>query len=202
MPKLFSFIFVCFLAGCGNFVSQTEATSSQGKSVEQNQWLESASQTKADSELAVRMERFAWTHTLLYKVEIQPDGKVSFTKTDGKFTGTKIMGKDEGKLDKEKMKQLLSEIETADFFSLESAYGYSYKNCPSAMSDNDSVKIYIKLNEKEKTIDHDLGCFDISFAELKEEINRKDKIHPPKLYKLENKIDEIVETKRWIGERK
>gem|GEM_PF-4248600 len=203
MLKLFSFFFICILAGCGNSVSQKEDTISQSRSAEQNQQLKSANQNqqKANPELTVKMERFTWTHNLLYRLEIQSDGKVNFTKTNGKFINTKVIGKGEKKLEKERMEQLLIEIETSDFFSLDSAYGYRFKNCPLAMSDNDSVKIYIKLNGKEKSIDHDLGCLDMSLAERKKDINRKDRIFPQQLYKLENKIDEIVETKHWIGEQ-
>jgi Domain of unknown function (DUF6438) len=198
--KLFSFFFICILAVCGNSVSQKEGTTLQNESTEQNQQLKPTNQNqqKAGTELTVRMERFSWTHRLIYKVEIQNDGKIIFEGTE--FTKTKE--KAESKLEKEKIQQLLTEIETSDFFSLDSAYGYRFKNCPSAMSDNESVKIHIKLNGQEKTINHDLGCLDMSSAELKEEINRKDRIFPQELYKLENKIDEIVETKRWIGERK
>lgn len=202
MLKLFSFFFVCILAGCENSVSQKEDTSSQNESLKQNQQLKSTNQNhqKAEPELTLIMERYTWTHTLFYKVEIQPDGKVNFTKTNGRFISTKIIEKAESKLEKEKMKQLLTELEISEFFSLDFAYGYRFKNCQSVLTHQDSVKIHIKLNGQEKTIHHDLGCFDISFAELKEEINRQDKIFPQKLYKLENKIDEIVETKRWIGE--
>lgn len=200
MLKLFPFLFICILASCGNSVSQIEDTSTLSKSTEQNQQLESANrnQPKANIELTVKMERFSWTHNLEYRLEIQSDGKVIFEGTKS----TKTKDKAESKLEKEKMEQLLTEIETSDFFSLDSAYGYRFKNCPLAMSDNDSVKIYIKLNEKEKTIDHDLGCLDMSPTERTTDINQKDRIFPQKLYKLENKIDEIVETKRWIGEQK
>lgn len=204
MLKLSSFFFICILAGCGHSVLQKEDTSLQSSSIEQNQQLESANQNqqKAEPELTLIMERYTWTHTLFYRVEIQPDGKVNFTKTNGRFISTKIIGKAESKLEKEKIKQLLTEIEASDFFSLDSAYGYRFKNCPLVMSDTDSVKIYIKLNEKEKTIDHDLGCLDMPLAEIKQDINRKDRIFPQQLYQLENKIDEIVEIKRWIGEQK
>jgi hypothetical protein len=159
-------------------------------------------QPKTEPQLTLIMERFTWTHTLLYRVEIQPDGKVNFTKTNGRFVDTKIIKKSEVKLENEKMNQLIAEIKTSNFFSLDFAYGYRHKNCLSALSDNDSVKISINLNGKEHTVNHDLGCFDVSFEELKHTTNRKDKIFPQKLYKLENKIDEIVETKRWIGEPK
>lgn len=200
MLKLFLFFFICILAGCENSVLQKEDTISQSKSTEQNQQLESANQNqqKAEPELTVKMERISWSGKTMYKVEIQPDGKVVFEGTE--YTKTK--GKTESKLEKEKMEQLLTEIETSDFFSLDSAYSYKSKNCASALTHYDWVKIHIKLNGQEKTIDHDLGCFDISYAELREETNRKDKIFPQKLYKLENKIDEIVGTKRWVGEKK
>jgi hypothetical protein len=200
MLKTISLLFVCFLLSCWSVASQNEYQSRKQKletNLQDNQETE-----KGNPQLSLRMERFSWTHTLIYKIEIQPEGKVIFTKTNGKFISTKTIGKAEVKLGKEKMEQLLTEIENSDFFSLDSAYGYSYKNCPSALSDSDSVKIYIKLNGKEKSIDHNLGCFDISSGELKKEVNRNNKIHPQQLYKLENKIDDIVETKRWIGENK
>lgn len=192
--------FICILGGCENSVLQKEDTSLQSSSTEQNQQLESANQNqpKSDPELTVKMERVSWSGKPMYKVEIQPDGKVAFEGTE--YTKTK--GRAESKLEKEKMEQLLTEIETSDFFSLDSAYGYRFKNCASALTHYDWVKIHIKLNGQEKTINHDLGCFDISYAELYREINRNDRIFPQKLYKLENKIDEIAETKRWIGEQK
>ncbi len=201
MLKIISLLFMCFMTSCWSNTSQIENKTQQLTNNFQEK-ISNQSQQKAEPQLTLIMERFTWTHTLDYKVEIQPDGKVDFTKANGKFIDNKIIKKAESNLEKEKMKQLLSEIETSDFFSLDSAYSYSHKNCPSSMSDNDSVKIYVNLNGKEHKIHHDLGCFEVSYEELKHTINRKEKIFPPKLYKLENKIDEIVETKRWIGERK
>jgi hypothetical protein len=201
ISKIFPIFLVFLLAGCWNEASQIDNQTQQFTNIIQ-EGSDNQNQQIAEPELTLIMERYTWTHTLDYKIEIQSDGKVNFTKTNGRLINTKVTGKAESKLEEEKMKQLLSEIENADFFSLESAYGYRYKNCASALSDNDSVKLHIKLNGQEKTINHDLGCFDVSYAELYREINRKDRIFPQKLYKLENKIDEIVETKRWIGERK
>lgn len=201
MLKIILIAIVFVTTNCWNDTSQIENQPQQIKSDIQEE-INDQKQPKADSQLTLIMERFTWTHTLDYKVEIQPDGKVNFTKTNGMFVETKVTRKAESKLEKEKMKQLLTEIETSDFFALDANYGYSFKNCLSSLSDQDSVKLYINLNGKEHTVNHDLGCFDITFAELKEETNRKDKIFPQKLYKLENKIDGIVETKRWIGESK
>ncbi len=81
-------------------------------------------------------------------------------------------------------------------------------------TDMETVTILVKLNGKEKTIEHYWGCWKID--ESKEDNSSKEdyspniriektfspKVFPQQLYNLENKIDEIVETKRWIGERK
>ncbi len=66
----------------------------------------------------------------------------------------------------------------------------------------------IKLNGKEKTINHDWGCWEDSPTEndstgdIKIVKDWSPKVFPQQLYNLENRIDEIVETKRWVGERR
>jgi hypothetical protein len=122
-------------------------------------------------------------------------------------------------LEKEKIKQLITEIEKANFFSLDNAYNYDSNNCPLYVSDSSSVLLSIKLNGKEKTINHDWGRWendrptqndstdikiekDWSPNDIKLEKDWSPKVFPQQLYNLENKIDETVETKRWIGERK
>lgn len=201
MLKITVILIVFAMTSCWNNASQNdEQTRQLTENVQEK--VGSQNQRKLEPTLTLRMERFAWTHTLIYRLEVQPTGKVNFTRTNGRFINTKVTGKAEADLEKEKMKQLLTEIETSNFFSLDSAYGYKYKNCQSTMSDSESVKIYVNLNGKEHTIDHDLGCFDVSYEELKHTVDRKERIFPLKLYKLENRIDEIVETNRWIGEQK
>ncbi|MDQ3322404.1 MAG: DUF6438 domain-containing protein, partial [Acidobacteriota bacterium] len=152
---------------------------------------------------------FCFGECPIYDLTIQSNGKVIF---EGKKY-TKTIGKTESKLEKEKIKQLISEIEKANFFSLDNAYNYDSGNCPVLVSDSSSITLYIKLNGKEKTINHDWGCWVDSPIEndsddINNSANRKvkknwsPKIFPQQLYNLENKIDEIVETKRWVGERK
>ncbi len=150
---------------------------------------------KEKNELSLKMERSGcYGPCPIYDLIIQPDGKVTF---DGKFY-TEVKGKTEGKITQEQLKQLIDEIEKANFFSLDNAYNYKSKNCPELATDLPSVNLEIKLNGKEKTINHYYGCFE------KETSNQNkdwaEKVFPQQLFKLENKIDEIVETKRWIGE--
>lgn len=190
--KVFSFLFVCILAACGNSVSQTENTN-------QNE-------PKDKTELSLKMERSGcYGRCPIYDLTIEPDGKVIF---EGKGY-TKTTAKAEDEISKEQLKQLIAEIEKANFFLFENAYNSDSQNCPTTVTDSPSVKLYVKLNGKEKTIDHYLGCWDNKPEEMQNnssnevEISNEDltkRIFPQKLYNLENKIDEIVETKRWVGE--
>ncbi len=124
-----------------------------------------------------------------YKLKIDSNGSVIF---EG-IKQTKVVGKIEDKLSQEKMNQLLAEINKANFFSLKNSYTSAADNCPSDATDQPTVNISIKMEDREKSIIHYLGCI---------ENGGEWKVFPQELYNLENKIDEIVETKRWIGERK
>jgi hypothetical protein len=199
------------LAACGNSVLQNENTNQNQQKENTNQ-----NQQKENTELSLSMKRsFCFGECPIYDLTIQSNGKVIF---EGKKY-TKTIGKTESKLEKEKIKQLITEIEKANFFSLDNAYNYDSNNCPLYVSDSSSVLLSIKLNGKEKTINHDWGRWendrptqndstdikiekDWSPNDIKLEKDWSPKVFPQQLYNLENKIDEIVETKRWIGERK
>jgi hypothetical protein len=199
------------LAACGNSVLQNENTNQNQQKENTNQ-----NQQKENTELSLSMKRsFCFGECPIYDLTIQSNGKVIF---EGKKY-TKTIGKTESKLEKEKIKQLITEIEKANFFSLDNAYNYDSNNCPLYVSDSSSVLLSIKLNGKEKTINHDWGRWendrptqndstdikiekDWSPNDIKIEKDWSPKVFPQQLYNLENKIDEIVETKRWIGERK
>jgi len=199
ISKIFSFFFVCMLAVCGNLVLQNENTN-------QNQQKENTNknQQKETTELYLSMKRsFCFGDCPIYDLTIQSNGKVIF---EGKKY-TKTIGRIESKLEKEKIKQLITEIEKANFFSLDNAYNYDSNNCPVFVEDSPSITLYIKLNGKEKTINHGWGCWVDSPTEndsaiIKPKKNWSLRIFPQELYLLENKVDELVETQRWIGERK
>jgi hypothetical protein len=187
ISKVFSLFFVCLLAVCGNSISQTE----------------NVNQPKEKTELSLKMERSGcYGQCPTYDLTIQPDGNVLF---EGKFY-TDVKGKTEGKITLEQLKQLIAEIERANFFSLDNAYNYDSKNCPSMATDLPTVILSIKLNGKEKTINHYHGCFENDKPKDASSVNKpqdfSEIVYPQDLYKLENKIDEIVNTKRWIEEQK
>jgi hypothetical protein len=174
IPKVFSLFFVCLLAACGNSVSHT---------ADSNQKL-----PMINPDLFLRMERSQCLGNCpVYNLEVSQSGQVSFESfsfSEKDFGMTKSTGKIKSTLSAEKINELISEIDNADFFSLSADLGES-GNCA---TDHSKVILSIRLRGKEKKITHDLGCS--GTGDLK------------KLENLENKIDEIVETKRWIGERK
>lgn len=194
ISKIFSFFFVCLLAACGNSVLQNENVT--------------PTHPQEKTELSLKMERSGcYGQCPIYDLTVERNGKVTF---EGK-SYTEIKGKVEDKLTEDQLKRLIAEIEKANFFSLDNAYSYDSKNCPSTATDMPGVKLNIKLTDKEKTIDHYLGCWENKREETQSnnsnevKISNEDltkRIFPQQLYNLENKIDEIVETKRWIGERK
>jgi hypothetical protein len=120
-----------------------------------------------------------------YELTVKADGSVVFEGIDV----TEVKGKVEDKISLEKVKQLMAEFQKADYFSLENSY--DYENCPKTWTDRPDAYTSIKINGKQKTIRHYLGCKE-----------KDSEIFPARLYELENKIDEIVETKRWVGNRK
>ncbi len=205
--KFFPIFLVCILAAGESALLQNENTVSQVINIS-NQQIETENQKRQNeiTEISLNMKRLGcfWGGCPMYDLTIQPDGKVIFE--GEKYT--KKIGKAESNLEKEKIKELITEIEKAKFFSLDNSYDYESKNCPISMSDHPSIIIAIKLNGREKTINHDLGCWldspittDSNGAKVLKE-NWTQTIFPQELYNLENKIDEIVETKRWIGEIK
>ncbi len=176
MKFLFS-LFIFVLALCGNLLAQTE------KNLMPTQ----------KNELSLTLKKSdCGGYCSVYNTSIQPNGNILF---EGIFM-TKIKGKIESSLNETKMSQLINEIVKADFFSLKDSYTPESKNCPWFMLEAPTIILSVNLNGKEKTITHYLGCGEQNKSKTAL------KNFPKQLDNLENKIDEIVETKRWIGERK
>lgn len=126
----------------------------------------------------------------IYSLNVESDGNVVFEGT----AYTQTIGKAESRLSNEKIKELIVEINKANFFSFQDEYSYNSKNCSQITTDTPKVFLTIKIDDKEKTIHHYHGCY------VKDWFSKENALQP--LTDLENKIDEIVETKRWVGEIK
>ncbi len=128
-------------------------------------------------DLIIRLKRTVCYGTCpAYMLTVKADGKVNFFGQD--FTETK--GQAEGEISKENLKELIAEFKKVDFFALDD--NYTSEDCA---TDNPTVSTTLFMNDKVKKIEHDLGCK-----------------APQELTDLEDKIDEIVGTKKWIGDKK
>jgi Domain of unknown function (DUF6438) len=180
--KCFSFVYIFLLIACGRPDSQTENILPPNEPDKIELWL--------------RMERTAcFGNCPIYILNIQPDGTFVFEGIKSLEKGNLVDKKEKphGKLSEEKINQIIAEIDKAEFFALKDSYSGDSGNCPTYWTDSPTVTLSIKLRGKDKTIPHYLGC------EENDKPTDKGKIYPQQLYNLENRIDEIVETKRWIG---
>ena len=120
-----------------------------------------------------------------YELTVRADGSVTF-----KGTAHTQETEASGRIDENKVRRLIDEFRQANYFDFDDEY--SFNNCPSAATDMSTVTTSIRLNGKSKTISHYLGC------------STRDSDHkpfPPGLSELEKEIDEIVGSRRWIGQK-
>ena len=108
----------------------------------------------------------------VYKITIHGDGTVIYEGKD--FVATE--GKVETTINQEKIKQLISEFEEIDYFSLQDEY------TERTITDAPSTITSITIDGKTKTVEHYHGDFNA----------------PEELTNLEKRIDEIVNSEQWI----
>ena len=153
------------------------------------------------SELAIRMERKGcYGRCPMYILDIQPNGTVRF---EGKGY-TKTIGTFESKLTRDQLQQLISTIRENDFFTFNNSYATGADGCPTTATDMPTVILSVSLDRSEKTVSHYHGCLEISERQPSDpgKVARAEKLqpYPRKLTTLEDRIDEIVSTKQWIGD--
>ena len=152
-------------------------------------------------ELTIRMERKGcYGQCPVYDLNIQQNGDVTF---EGKGYTTTI-GTVESKVTQEQLQELISEIRNNDFFAFRNAYETGADSCPTTVTDMPTVILTVRLDGREKTVSHYHGCLESSELQPAEPgmVHRAEKLHPfpRKLTTLEDRVDEIVMTKRWIGD--
>ncbi len=178
---------------CSNIVDSNSKNQSNRVKIENSQTPDNAQTELLQSQqipkdLLITIERTGCNGSCpVYNLRINADGSVSFEGI--KYTETK--GKAEGKISEDKIRKILKEFANAEYFILKDKY--DGENCPQTAKDHPTVITSIQIGNKTKTVNHNLGCEENSVQSIS---------FPPKLTEMEDKIDEIVETKRWIGERK
>ena len=135
-------------------------------------------------DLLITLERgVCYGRCAQYVLTISSDGSVVF---DGKEE-TKVKGKATGSISKEDLGALIAQFDKVKFFELEERYEFG--NCPIKISDTPSAITTLRVNGKTKTVRHYLGCV------------KDDPRHtsiPPGLMELEQMIDRIAGSKRWV----
>ena len=130
---------------------------------------------------SITLERTACFGTCpMYKVTVTSDGTVTFN--GERFT--KTTGVANGKISRESFRQLVSEFEKINYFSLPDRYTPGTPVCPQRITDMPSANTSIRLKGKAKGVMHYYGC--------------GDKGALAQLTALEKKIDEVLGTQKWI----
>jgi hypothetical protein len=138
-------------------------------------------------DLVITLERtFCLGDCPVYKLTIKADGILLFEGEEY----TKKKGLAKTKIKPEKIKQIISEFEKADFFSLRNKYE-DFDVCEMYATDHPSEIISIQINGKSKQVNHNFGCW-----------GEKAKKELTPLVSLGEKIDEITNSKRWVGKQK
>lgn len=129
----------------------------------------------------ITLERTACFGTCpIYKLTIFDNGRVLYEGKDF----VKRKGKAEGRITKAALEKLVREFNQIDYLNLDDEYVSEGKNCPEWWTDNPSAVTSLNWKHKQKTIRHYHGCRGSRILD--------------QLTALENKIDEVVNTKRWI----
>ena len=125
-------------------------------------------------DLVITLERTVCYGTCpIYKLTLDGDGRVIYEGEEH----VRVIGTSTTQISLRRVKKIVSEFYNVDYFSLKDDYlEWDITDMPGAIT-------AITINGKTKTIRHYHG----------------DKSAPKELTKLEDRIDEIVGSQRWIG---
>lgn len=121
----------------------------------------------------------------VYKVKLMHDGTVLYKGTEY----VKSLGVIRDRIVSSVIDQLMVAFATYGFSSLRNSYRTEKDGCIT-MSDAPTVYVSVYRNNRKKTVAHYLGCSGRT---------RKIVLELERLAKLETRIEELVNTERWIG---
>jgi hypothetical protein len=127
----------------------------------------------------------------VYTVTVYGDGRVE-------YRGFRFVEKRSARatLSAEQVEVLVAAVNDARYFSLRDSYRTERDGCPTFVTDHSSAFTSVTVGGSTKRIHHDLGCRERVGADG---LGRS---YPPGLTELEEKIDRVVNTARWVGTRK
>ena len=116
----------------------------------------------------------------MYKLEIFADGKVVY---EGKKF-VKREGRVQGRIPRAAVQQLVREFNRINYMRLDDEYVSEGPNCPEWWTDSPSAITSLDWKGRTKTVRHYHGCRGAKVLD--------------QLTALENKIDRVANTKRWV----
>jgi hypothetical protein len=151
--------------------------------------------TTVPRDTLIILQRFAdaFNNGTDYKLTISSDGTVVFKRLANHFVDpsdprARASEPIQARIPVEKVAELVAEFERIKYFSLKDRYAKTEDGCPGVGTDQGGADISITINGKTKTIAHYHGC---SYEAL-------GKAYPAELTSLEDKIDEVVGSYRWL----
>lgn len=140
-----------------------------------------AGETRSQATLITLERKPCFGTCPVYVVTVTGDGVVVF---DGRAHVDSIR-RVTSRIDTDHVAGLIRLFDESQFFTLDDRYLYGEQNCRQYAADAPIVITSITTGNRAKKVEHDAGCFSV----------------PQRLVDLEQKIDEIVGTARWIGRR-
>jgi hypothetical protein len=92
-------------------------------------------------------------------------------------------GRATGKISRERVAGLRRELESGGYFAFGNRYVAGISACQPYAADLPSAITEVVVRGRSKRIEHDYGC----------------KNSPPKLQTLERRIDDVAQSKQWLG---
>ena len=115
-----------------------------------------------------------------YKISIYGNGLVIYEGKDF----VKLKDTADSRITKDQVQELVQEFQRLDYMKLPDNFGNDEKTCPESGTDYPSAITSFNWEGKQKTVHHYLGCRGLPILD--------------QLWKLEDKIDEVVNSKRWV----
>jgi hypothetical protein len=152
---------------------------------------EAAPSPPAPAEAVITLERTScYGRCPRYSLSIFADGSVVFYASPP-TSFTRVTGAARGEITREKMRELEGWFEAADYFSFNDRYRGAADGCPTYSTDAATVITSYRKAGRHKQVVHYHGC------EYRDE---RLGVYPLTLTRLEEKIDELAGSRRWVGE--